>query len=150
MSIVRFTPSFDVDSVFDDLVRRSLGTTATWSPAADVHQEGADAVITLELPGVSAGDVDIEVKDRALIVSGSRENKTEDENTESGVRVLRREIRRGSFSRSFRLPAHITPDAVKASYENGLLTIRIVDAQPAPVSQKIAISNLETPAVDES
>ena len=150
MSIVRFAPAFDVDSVFDDLVRRSLGSTATWSPAADIHQEGADAVITLELPGVAAGNVDIEVKDRALIVSGSREPAVEDSGDESGVRVLRREIRRGSFSRSFRLPAHVTPDLVKASYENGMLTIRITDAQPAPVSQKISISNLETPAVNEA
>lgn len=142
MSIVRFSPAFDVDSVFDDLVRRSLGSTATWSPAADIQQEGADAVITLELPGVAAGNVEIEVKDRALIVSGKRTSDLQ-ENEEHGVRVLRREIRRGDFSRSFRLPAHVTPDMVKASYENGMLTIRVVDAQPAPVSQKIAISNLE-------
>ena len=142
MSIVRFTPSFDVDSAFDDLVRRSLGTTATWSPAADIHHEGPDAVITLELPGVSPGDVEIEVKDRTLIVSGRRE-QAGDDSEESGIRVLRREIRRGSFSRTFRLPAHVTPEAVRASYDNGMLTVRVNGAQPAPVSQRISIANLE-------
>lgn len=148
MSIVRFTPSFDVDSAFDDLVRRSLGAAATWSPAADIHLDGPDAVITLELPGVAAGDVDIEVKDRSLIVTGKREQAVTDD--EHGVRVLRREIRRGDFSRTFRLPAHVGPDAVQASYDNGLLTIRIGGAQPAPVSQRISIANLEAPAVDQS
>ena len=72
MSMVRFTPAFDVDSAFDDLVRRSLGSAATWSPAADIHLEGPDAVITLEVPGVSAGDVELEVKERSLIVRGKR------------------------------------------------------------------------------
>lgn len=148
MSMVRFTPGFDVDSAFDDLVRRSLGSAATWSPAADIHLEGPDAVITLEVPGVAAGDVELEVKERSLIVRGKRSQTTVDEGEEHGRRVLRREIRRGEFSRAFRLPAHVAPDAVRASYDNGMLTIRVVGAQPAPVSQRISIANLEAPAED--
>lgn len=142
MSIVRFTPSFDVDSAFDDLVRRSLGTAVAWSPAADIHYEGPDAVITLELPGVAAGDVEIEVKDRTLIVSGKREQATGEESEDARVRVMRREIRRGAFARTFRLPVHVSAEAVKAAYDNGMLTIRVHGAQPAPVSQRIAIENL--------
>lgn len=145
MSIVRFTPGFDVDSAFDDLVRRSLGAAATWSPAADIHLDGADAVITLELPGVAPGDVEIEVKERSLFVRGKRLPSTNEESEEQGQRVLRREIRRGEFSRAFRLPPHVTPDAVRASYDNGMLTIRVAGAQPAPVSQRISIANLDSP-----
>ena len=149
MSIVRFAPSFDVDSAFDDLVRRTLGAADHWTPAADIHVEGPDAVITLEIPGVSAGNVDIEVKDRALIVRGSRESTQVNQDDEQGTRVLRREIRRGAFSRAFRLPAHVAPDAVSASYDAGMLTIRVSGAQPAPVSQRISIANLEGPETVE-
>lgn len=148
MSMVRFTPAFDVDSAFDDLVRRSLGSAATWSPAADIHLEGPDAVITLEVPGVSAGDVELEVKERSLIVRGKRAPISGEE-AEDGRRVVRREIRRGEFSRAFRLPAHVTPDAVHASYDQGMLTIRVVGAQPAPVSQRISIANLDAPHAEQ-
>lgn len=150
MSMVRFTPGFDVDSAFDDLVRRSLGATATWTPAADIHLVGPDAVITLELPGVAAGDVEIEVKERSLIVRGQRTPSTGDEADEQSKRFLRREIRRGEFSRAFRLPAHVTPDAVRASYDNGLLTIRVLGAQPAPISRRISIENLTEPVAESS
>lgn len=148
MSMVRFTPGFDVDSAFDDLVRRSLGSAATWSPAADIHLEGPDAVITLEVPGVAAGGVEIEVKERSLIVRGKRVQHTSEDSDEQGRRTLRREIRRGEFSRAFRLPAHVTPDAVQASYDDGMLTIRVVGAQPAPISQRITIANLDAPQAE--
>ncbi len=136
------------ESAFDDLVRRTMGDTgaATWTPAADVTREGEDALITLELPGIAPGDLEIEVKDRALIVTGSREVTQRSEQDEAGVHVLRREIRRGEFSRTFRLPAHVGPDAVEASYDQGMLTIRIRGAQPAPVSRRVPIANLADPS----
>lgn len=146
MSIVRYTSPLDVDSAFNDMVRRSLGTPAGWTPAADIYVDGPDAVITVELPGVAAGDVSVDIKDRTLTVSGTRDN------TPSGEegRVLRREIRRGAFARTFRLPAHVTTDAVTASYDAGMLTIRVAGAQPAPVSQRVVIENLAEPEPTEA
>ena len=140
-AVVRFTPFVEsgLDAAFDDLVRRTLtdSGTASWVPAADVVQQGEDAIITLEVPGITAQDIEIEVKDRALVVRGRRPAVESED-----AKVLRQEIRRGEFSRGFRLPAHVGPDAVRASYDAGLLTIRVAGAQPAPVTRIVPIDNL--------
>ena len=140
-AVMRFKPFFEsgFDAAFDDLVRRTLtdAGTASWVPAADIVQEGEDAIITLEVPGITAEDVEIEVKDRSLVVRGRRPAVERED-----AKVLRQEIRRGEFSRGFRLPAHVGPDAVRASYDAGLLTIRISGAQPAPVTRIVPIENL--------
>ncbi len=147
-SVVRFKPFFEagLDAAFDDLVRRSLGepSTASWVPAADIVQVGEDAVITLEVPGITADDIEIEVKDRTLVVRGQRPVPV---GGDEEAKVIRSEIRRGEFSRGFRLPAHIGPDAVTASYDAGLLVITVSGAQPAPVTRRVPIENL-TPRSD--
>ena len=140
-TVMRFAPFAEagLDAAFDDLVRRTLSDAATtsWVPAADVVQQGEDAIITLEVPGVTAEDIEIEVKDRALVVRGRRPIAVGED-----AKALRQEIRRGEFSRGFRLPAHVGPDAVRASYDAGLLTIRVSGAQPAPVTRRVPIENL--------
>ncbi len=129
-----------LETAFDDLVRRTIGETS-WTPAADIAMDGADALITLEVPGLSDGQVELEVRDRALHVRGSRDAAHVGD-PDSAVKLMRQEIRRGAFSRTFRLPAHITAEAISASYDAGMLTIRIADASPAPVSQTVQISGL--------
>jgi HSP20 family protein len=150
-SVVRFKPLFEagLDAAFDDLVRRTLAEpgAANWVPAADIVQVGEDVVITLEIPGVTAEDVEIEVKDRSLVVRGRRTLGREGDS----AKAIRSEIRQGDFSRGFRLPAHVGPDAVQASYDAGLLVIRVSGAQPAPVTRRVPIENLTptTAAVEE-
>lgn len=148
-TVMRVKPMFGAtfDAAFDDLVRRTLHDGgATWTPAADIVQKGEDVLITLEVPGITADDIELEVKDRALHVRGRRPALAED------AKVVRQEIRRGEFSRSFRLPAHVGPDAVSASYDAGLLTIRVDGAQPAPVTRIVPIENLTpaAPAVEQA
>ena len=151
-SAVRFQPFFEsgLDAAFDDLVRRTLAEpgAANWVPAADIVQVGEDVVITLEVPGLTAEDVEIEVKDRNLVVRGRRALAVDDET----AKPIRSEIRRGEFSRGFRLPAHVGPDAVHASYDAGLLIIRVSGAQPAPVTRMVPIENLAqaAPAVEDA
>lgn len=144
---LRFRPFFDsgLDTAFDDLVRRGLAPATSWVPAADIVQVGEDAVITLEVPGISTDDIEIEVRDRTLTVRGQRDQRLVSEDAEG--QVVRREIRHGEFSRGFRLPAHVAPDAVRASYDNGLLTITVGGAKPAPVTRRVPIEGL-TPTVE--
>ena len=125
-------------SEFDALVRRAfaapLGMGRSFVPAADVRTEGADIVITLELPGVDAGStVDVQLDGRRLVVSGRR---ADDRRTERNGFVVR-EIRSGSFHRAFPLPEGVTAEQVSADYDAGLLTVRIRDAvadAPQPVA----------------
>jgi HSP20 family molecular chaperone IbpA len=140
---------------FDALARRAFGPTATFSqpvgftPAAEITKDGQDAVVRVELPGVdAANDVSVEVDRNRLVVSGERR----DERTENeGGRRLR-EVRYGSFRRSFELPGHVTADAVTASYDAGVLSVRVANAYAGPETRKIAVTTgtPATPAVESA
>src|SRR6478672_11885481 len=112
---------------FDTVVRRTFGPSAFGSvrrtfgftPAAEVTRDGSDAVLRLELPGVDVSkDVVVEV------VSGQRR----DERASSDHGRTVREVRYGSFRRAFALPAQVTGDDVTATYDAGVLTIRVAGA----------------------
>ena len=147
-----FTTLARLDQDFDALVRRTWGsaptatggrapsrTTAGYVPAVEMRADGNDVVITLELPGVDVErDVDIEVAEGRLTISGQRRDRNE-EREESG-RVLVRELRYGSFRREFALPDGIVADQVDASYDRGLLEVRVREvAKPAVPPQKVEI-----------
>lgn len=137
---------------FDDLVRSAFGPSsglsrpAGFSPAAEMHRDGDDAVIRLELPGVSTDDVTVEVKGRHLVVSGSRR----DEREEQSERRRFSEFRYGSFTRAFRLAPSVTAEAVSASYDAGMLTVRVAGAYAGPEGHKIEISNGTPELVEDS
>jgi HSP20 family protein len=132
---------------FDQLFRRSFAPVPTprpgFVPAAEVVREGDDAVIRLEIPGVDvASDVTIELTDHRLVVRGERR----DERGGEGSRV--REVRYGSFRRSFTLPAHVAGEDVSASYDAGVLTVRVAGVHAAPETRRIEIAGV-TPAATE-
>ena len=144
--LVKMTP-LNIDGAFDDLVRRSFTAKSTsWMPAADIIQDGEDVLIILDLPGIDSETLDLELKDRVLRVAGSRGEHM----PSSMERLIRAEIRRGDFARTFRIPSYVTADAISAAYDDGVLQIRIRGAQPVPMSQKIEIRGIEKPhaAVD--
>jgi len=134
-----------VDADFESMVRKAFGTQTAWVPPADIERDGNDALITLEIPGVAAEDVNVEVKDRHLTISGVREQRGAAESDDETARVIRREIRHGEFSRSFRLPAHVTAEAVSANYANGLLEVRVGGVrQPEPEPARIPVTTTVT------
>jgi HSP20 family protein len=136
-------------SDFDALVRRAfaapLGMGRPFVPAADVRTEGTDIVITLELPGVDAGSLDVQLDGRRLVVSGRR---ADDRRTERNGFVVR-EIRSGSFHRTFPLPEGVTAEQVSADYDAGLLTVRVRDAV-ADAPQPVAVPVRGLPAAEET
>ncbi|HEX3223663.1 MAG TPA: Hsp20/alpha crystallin family protein [Nocardioides sp.] len=128
---------------FDHLVRAAFGPTvstgahqAAFSPAAEAHRDGDDAVIRIELPGVDTSDVSVEVKGRHLVVSGERRDSREEQG--EGRRFS--EFRYGRFTRSFRLAPSVTAEAVSASYDAGVLTVRVAGAYAEAEGHKIEIS----------
>ncbi|MEB3984366.1 Hsp20/alpha crystallin family protein [Mycobacterium sp. 663a-19] len=108
-----------------------------FTPAAEIVKDGDDAVVRLELPGVDVEkDVNVEVENGWLVIHG--EHRDEHSEEEDG-RTLR-EIRYGSFRRSFQLPAHVTSEAVTASYDAGVLTVRVTGAYAGTQPKRIAIT----------
>ena len=119
---------------------RFLGcaTTNDWafSPSAEIVKDGEDAVVHVELPGIDvAKDVNVEVDNGALIIHGERR----DEHSEDKDGRTLRELRYGSFRRSFALPKHVGGEAVTASYDAGVLTVRVAGAYAGSEPRRIAV-----------
>jgi HSP20 family molecular chaperone IbpA len=107
-------------------------------PAAEISKDGDDAVVRLELPGVDVdNDVNVELDRGRLVIHGERRDEHAGEGSDG--RTLR-EVRYGSFRRSFTLPTHVTGDAVSASYDAGVLTVRVAGVYAGPEAQRIAIT----------
>jgi len=113
---------------------------ADFSPAAEVDRDGDDAVVRVELPGVDIDkDVNVEVENGQLVIHGERR----DEHTEDKNGRTLHELRYGSFRRSFTLPSHVDSDAIAASYDKGVLTVRVTGAykdQPLAGAKRIPIT----------
>ncbi|WP_228281743.1 Hsp20/alpha crystallin family protein [Rubrobacter marinus] len=101
--------------------------TTEWAPAIDVTAENGGMVIRAELPGVKREDVDVSVHNGVLAISG--EHKEETEQKTAGYLV--RERRYGSFRRSMTLPEGVDADEIKASFEDGVLEVKIPGSAPA-------------------
>jgi HSP20 family protein len=98
-------------------------------------------VLRVELPGIDAErDLDLAIRRSRLVLSGRREPAVQDEAATG--RVTLSEIRHGAFRRTFVLPDHVTGDDVEASYDRGILAIRIRNVVPPPPQpRRIAVTS---------
>ncbi|KAI0318967.1 small heat shock protein [Amylostereum chailletii] len=104
----------------------------------DVHEnkDSNTVTATFELPGLKKEDVNIDVHNNVLTISG--ESKVDTERNEEGYAV--RERRYGRFSRSVPLPQGIKNEEIKAAMENGVLTVTFPKSAPESAPKKIAIA----------
>ena len=93
------------------------------TPTVDVRDESDRYIVEAELPGMSEKDIKLELKNRLLSLSSSKEEKKEEKN-ENG-RWIRRERRDFRFSRSFTLPEDADAEKIEAKFRDGLLTIEL-------------------------
>ncbi len=146
LSLVRRRDPF---AEFDALMRHTFApgewpARSGFTPRAEVTRDGEDAVIRLELPGMDAEkDVTVEVKDGQLSVHGERRDERSEE---SDGRSLT-EIRYGEFRRSFTLPKHVAADAIEASYDAGVLSLRVSGAYTDAEAKRIPV-RATAPAVE--
>src|SRR5688500_1866228 len=138
-----FTALARLDDEFDDVVRRTFGAaTYQFVPPVEMATDGGDVVIRLEVPGVDISDIDIEVVEGRLTISGERKDRWED----SRGKVLVREFRYGAFRRTFQLPPGVTHEQVEADSDRGVLRLRIKNVtKPVQPPQKIAIRGRQEP-----
>ena len=125
------------DDRFDRLIERAFGRErqAPWMPAMDVYETEDKVVVSVELPGMTAEDVEVYVEDSTLTVSGKREFSSEVEE-ESYHRIERRY---GAFSRAVSLPPQVDTTKVDARFTNGVLTVevpKIGKAKPKKIQVK--------------
>ncbi|KAK0494043.1 HSP20-like chaperone [Armillaria luteobubalina] len=104
----------------------------------DLHEDAAKNTVTatFELPGLKKEDMEIDVHDDRLTVSG--ESKISSEHKENGYAIWERRF--GKFSRMLKLPQGVKEEDIKASLDNGLLTVTFPKASIEMVPKKIAIA----------
>ena len=108
----------------------------SWLPAVNVEETGDGLVLTAEVPGMTADDIDIELENNILTIRGEKSYEHAEGEDDKRYHVWER--RYGSFQRSFTLPRTVRPEEIKAEYKDGILTIRMPKA-PEAKSRKIQI-----------
>ena len=139
MAVTRWDPFRDLLSIQEEmnqLFGRAFGqpsqaTSETsgrmWAPALDISERKDAYLVTVELPGVKAEDVDVTLEDGLLTIQGER-RFTEESSDQQYHRVERRY---GMFRRSITLPSQVQADAIQASYEDGVLSVTVPKAEEA-------------------
>jgi HSP20 family protein len=131
-----------INRLFNDRFDRvgEDSSLSTWAPAVDIYETEHELVVKADLPEVDPKDLDIRVENNILTIRGERkfEKKVNEDN------YLRVERSYGSFARSFTLANTVNSEAIKAEYQNGVLTLTIPKREEAKPKQ-IKV-NVGTPA----
>jgi HSP20 family protein len=119
--------------LFNDVFDRKgeESSLTAWAPAVDIYETEHELVVKADLPEVDPKDLDIRVENNILTIRGERkfEKKVNEDN------YLRVERAYGSFARSFTLANTVNSDAIKADYQNGVLTLTIPKREEAKPKQ---------------
>jgi HSP20 family protein len=160
MALVRWDPIREIDSLQGEMNRlfssffetpttrgggNGSATARRWIPAMDLIETGDHFVLKADLPGMGEGDVNIEVENNVLTVSGER--KTAHEEKHEGYYRLERAT--GAFSRSLTLPEGIDPESVTATFGNGVLEVRVPKpAETKPRRVQIGVGGAEPKTIE--
>jgi HSP20 family protein len=128
----------EMERLFDDFVGSHTGGLArsgrsdTWWPDMEVFERDGKLVVRAELPGMKREDVQVDVRDGELCISGERRHESE----RSEGDYYAQERRYGSFCRTISLPSGANADTASATFKDGLLTIEIETPRRNQSSQR--------------
>jgi HSP20 family protein len=135
MALIRWEPFREIDSLQHEMNRlfesltpttpRSEGRGLAFVPPAEMHETPEAIHLDLEVPGMDAQDLDVQVTAEAVSISGERKVETKSE--ENGA--TRTEFRYGKFQRVIPMPTRIQHDNVQAEYKNGILSLTLPKAE---------------------
>ncbi len=135
-----------MDRLFEDMLsindRDGLGLHSMggmWTPAVELKETDKELVLKAEIPGIDAKDLDIEVGEDRVTISG--EHKEEKRTEEKDKNYFRSEFHYGEFQRVIPLPMPIKTDGIKSEFKHGILTITMPKAEETP--KKVVKVNLE-------
>ncbi|KAF7316161.1 SHSP domain-containing protein [Mycena indigotica] len=146
MSVFYYDPFTDFERLFDDAFRARTNshnqllrsTQSSFRPKMDLHENAASNTVTatFELPGIKKEDVHIETAPGRLRISA--ESRISEEHEKDGYAI--RERRFGKFSRTLQLPHGVKEEEIKASMENGVLTVTFPKTAAEQTPKKITIA----------
>jgi HSP20 family protein len=132
---------FNLANEFESAMTGAPGATrrSAWTPAVEVRETEDQVSMAVELPGIDPSNVNLSVKDGVLTISGEQQPPVDQEG-KSTVRYSERWY--GRFERSFTLPSGVEPGRIDASYDAGILTIRLHKSEQAKPRQiQIAVGS---------
>lgn len=141
LSDMRRTMDRIMDRFFDEPLSGNLAAFPqrngnAWSLPIDVAEDADAYTIKASVPGINPEQIEITLNDNVLTIKGETSSESESKETNWHVR----ERRYGSFSRSVTLPTSVNADAVEATNENGVLTLRLPKTEAAK-PKRIAIKS---------
>lgn len=105
---------------------RSLESVLEAGPAVDIQETADSLVLRADLPGFRTDDVDIQLEGRTLAITGERKLEYDKEDAEGeGTKMHVRERRWGRFARSFVLPRTVDAEGIEATFQDGVLSVRM-------------------------
>lgn len=129
----RINGLFEQALLTSDYEDREGGLPGTWAPSTDVLETEDSFILFAELPGVRRDDIQLQVRERRLELSGRRQTLGENRN------FLRMERSYGPFRRTFELGSAVDPDAISAAFEQGVLRV-VIPKQRGGDSTRVAIT----------
>jgi HSP20 family protein len=126
----------EMDEIFGDVLERSFGgRRAGFTPRVDVSYapDPPRAIVTAELAGISADDVELEVRGRELVISGHRAPVDATE----GRAFQQIEIEHGPFRRTVQLGADVVAEQARAAYTDGLLRVELPLKRPEETARRV-------------
>mgnify|MGYP003132059009 CR=1 FL=1 len=128
MTLIKYTqPNRDIfgkrfSDIMDEFFNDAVATRQhAFAPSIDISETDKQYLIDVEVPGMDKKDIELNVDNNTLIISGERKF----ENKEDGKHFHRVESSYGNFSRSFTLPDNVESESIQATYNNGILNITI-------------------------
>ncbi len=119
------------DEAFNDFVSPADDATGTvetdWMPAVDIREDTDSLLFIAEVPGMSRDQIEITLENQVLTLRGERKFERDEEHG----RFHRVERAYGSFSRSIQLPGNVDTGSAKATFEDGILQIRLSKSEEA-------------------
>jgi len=135
MAIIRFEPFFrEISKFLDEEFVPMIPSIRFSEPAIDVYEKGNDIIVEAEVPGMDPKDINIEIEDKTLRISGKMEKKEEVKEKN----YYRKEIKTGSFERVISLPSEVKEKEVEATMKDGILKI-VLPKQKTSSVKKIEI-----------
>ena len=134
MTLIRWEPFREVDGLQREMNRlfESLSPTnrdsnnfGSFIPAAELEETSENVLLKVEIPGLKAEDLDVQVTAESVAITGERKSETKTE--EKGL--TRSEFRYGKFRRVIPLPTRVQNTSVKAEYKDGILHLTLPKAE---------------------
>ncbi len=150
MSLIRWQPwrELDIlrgqmDRLFEDLIHTSGHEfsslpkieDATWSPAVELQETDADLILKAQIPGIDAKDLDVQVSEDAVSISG--EHREEKKTEEKGY--FRSEFSYGRFQRIVPLPMRINNEQIGSEFKDGVLKLTLPKVEKAAPKRVVKV-----------